>query len=137
MDALRDIDTTAIYRKNNGFLFPQPNIKVSLANDDEIEGYILEKQELLDTWEEMLILLERRVSHLNKTNKSTEVIHTRNSDSTEIKLPTLSLPTFSGVIDEWLTFSDLFQAAVTNNQNLTGAQKLQYLKGVLKEMLRR
>ncbi|GFT31223.1 DUF1758 domain-containing protein [Trichonephila clavipes] len=103
-----------------------------LANDDEIEGYILEKQELLDTWEEMLILLERRVSHLNKTNKSTEVIHTRNSDSTEIKLPTLSLPTFSGVIDEWLTFSDLFQAAVTNNQNLTGAQKLQYLKGVLK-----
>ncbi|GFW69794.1 DUF1758 domain-containing protein [Trichonephila clavipes] len=60
-----------------------------------------------------------------------EVIHTRNSDSTEIKLPTLSLP-FSGVIDEWLTFSDLFQAAVTNHQNLTGAQKLQYLKGVLK-----
>ncbi|GFY08245.1 integrase catalytic domain-containing protein [Trichonephila clavipes] len=103
----------------------------SLARDDEIEYYILEKQALLDTWEEMLILLERRVSHLNKTNKSTEVIHTRNSDSTEIKLPTLSLPTFSGVIDEWLTFSDLFQAAVTN-QNLTGAQKLQYLKGVLK-----
>ncbi|GFY56265.1 DUF1758 domain-containing protein [Trichonephila inaurata madagascariensis] len=54
-----------------------------------------------------------------------------NSDSTEIKLPILSLPTFSGVIDEWLTFSDLFQAAVTN-QNLTGAQKLQYLKRVLK-----
>ncbi|GFS58781.1 DUF1758 domain-containing protein [Trichonephila clavipes] len=104
----------------------------SLARDDEIECYILEKQELLDTWEEMLILLERRVSHLNKTNKNTEVIHTRNSDSTEIKLSTLSLPTFSGVIDEWLTFSDLFQATVTNNQNLTGAQKLQYLKGVLK-----
>ncbi|GFV96033.1 hypothetical protein TNCV_2097011 [Trichonephila clavipes] len=95
-----------------------------LMRDDEIEGYFLEKPELLDTWEEMLILLERRVSHLNKTNKSTEVIHTRNSDSTEIKLPTLSLPTFSGVIDEWLTFSDLFQAAVTNNQNLTGVQKL-------------
>ncbi|GFX50986.1 DUF1758 domain-containing protein [Trichonephila clavipes] len=103
-----------------------------LARDDEIEYYILEKQELLDTWEEMLILLERRVSHLNKTNKSTEVIHARNSDSTEIKLPTLSLPTFSGVIDEWLTFSNFFQAAVTNNQNLTGAQKLQYLKEVLK-----
>ncbi|GFY55156.1 DUF1758 domain-containing protein [Trichonephila inaurata madagascariensis] len=49
-----------------------------------------------------------------------------------MKLPTLSLPRFSGVNDEWLTFSDLFQAAITNNQNLTGAQKLQYLKGVLK-----
>ncbi|GFY38765.1 hypothetical protein TNIN_41531 [Trichonephila inaurata madagascariensis] len=96
----------------------------SLARDIEIEDYILEKQELFDTWEEMLILLDRRVSHLNKTNKNTEVTHTRNSGSTEIKLPTLSLPTFSGVIDEWLTFSDLFQAAVTNNQNLTLVLKI-------------
>ncbi|GFX83319.1 integrase catalytic domain-containing protein [Trichonephila clavipes] len=135
---INELDSTELKIRKNRFDVIGEELKTlfdnlfSLANDDEIEGYILEKQELLDTWEEMLILLERRVSHLNKTNKSTEVIHTRNSDSTEIKLPTLSLPTFSGVIDEWLTFSDLFQAAVTNNQNLTGAQKLQYLKGVLK-----
>ncbi|GFY28158.1 DUF1758 domain-containing protein [Trichonephila clavipes] len=135
---INELDSTELKIRKNRFDVIGEELKTlfdnlfSLAKDDEIEGYILEKQELLDTWEEMLILLERRVSHLNKTNKSTEVIHTRNSDSTEIKLPTLSLPTFSGVIDEWLTFSDLFQAAVTNNQNLTGAQKLQYLKGVLK-----
>ncbi|GFU38729.1 DUF1758 domain-containing protein [Trichonephila clavipes] len=133
-----ELDSTELKIRKNRFDVIGEELKTlfdnlfSLARDDEIEGYILEKQELLDTWEEMLILLERRVSHLNKTNKSTEVIHTRNSDSTEIKFPTLSLPTFSGVIDEWLTFSDLFQAAVTNNQNLTGAQKLLYLKGVLK-----
>ncbi|GFV78772.1 integrase catalytic domain-containing protein [Trichonephila clavipes] len=135
---INELDSTELKIRKNRFDVIGEELKTlfdnlfSLAKDDEIEGYILEKQELLDTWEEMLILLERRVSHLNKTNKSTEVFHTRNSDSTEIKLPTLSLPTFSGVIDEWLTFSDLFQAAVTNNQNLTGAQKLQYLKGVLK-----
>ncbi|GFX42828.1 DUF1758 domain-containing protein [Trichonephila clavipes] len=135
---INELDSTELKIRKNRFDVIGEELKTlfdnlfSLANDDEIEGYNLEKQELLDTWEEMLILLERRVSHLNKTNKSTEVIHTRNSDSTEIKLPTLSLPTFSGVIDEWLTFSDLFQAAVTNNQNLTGAKKLQYLKGVLK-----
>ena len=52
--------------------------------------------------------------------------------SNEIKLPTLSLPTFSGTIDEWLTFSDLFKAAVSENPKLSGAQKLQYLKGALK-----
>ncbi|GFW80780.1 DUF1758 domain-containing protein [Trichonephila clavipes] len=136
---INELDYTELKIRKNRFDVIGEELKTlfdnlfSLARDDEIECYILEKQELLDTWEEMLILLERRVSHLNKTNKSTEVIHTRNSDSTEIKLPTLSLPTFSGVIDEWLTFSDLFQAAGTNNQNLTGAQKLQYLKGVLKE----
>ncbi|GFV84158.1 DUF1758 domain-containing protein [Trichonephila clavipes] len=135
---INDLDSTELKIRKNRFDVIGEELKTlfdnlfSLFRDDEIKGYILEKQELLDTWEEMLILLERRVSDLNKTNKSTEVIHTRNSDSTEIKLPTLSLPTFSGVIDECLTFSDLFQAAVTNNQNLTGAQKLQYLKGVLK-----
>ncbi|GFW59533.1 DUF1758 domain-containing protein [Trichonephila clavipes] len=135
---INELDSTELKIRKNRFDVIGEELKTlfdnlfNLARDDEIECYILEKQELLDTWEEMLILLERRVSHLNKTNKSTEVIHTRNSDSTEIKLPTLSLPTFSGVIDEWLTFSDLFQAAVTNHQNLTGAQKLQYLKGVLK-----
>ncbi|GFU87449.1 DUF1758 domain-containing protein [Trichonephila clavipes] len=52
--------------------------------------------------------------------------------SSEVKLPTLSLPIFSGVTEEWLAFSDLFEAAVSNNKNLTGAQKLQYLKGSLK-----
>ncbi|GFX82869.1 integrase catalytic domain-containing protein [Trichonephila clavipes] len=52
--------------------------------------------------------------------------------SAEVKLPTLSLPIFSGVTEVWLAFSDLFEAAVSNNQNLTGAQKFQYLKGSLK-----
>ncbi|GFS49532.1 DUF1758 domain-containing protein [Trichonephila clavipes] len=51
--------------------------------------------------------------------------------SSEVKLPTLSLPIFSGITEEWLEFSDLFEAAVSNNQNLTGVQKLQYLKGSL------
>ncbi|GFX13586.1 integrase catalytic domain-containing protein [Trichonephila clavipes] len=52
--------------------------------------------------------------------------------SSEVKLPTLSLPIFSLVTEEWLPFSDLFEAAVSNNKNLTGVQKLQYLKGSLK-----
>ncbi|GFS36550.1 uncharacterized protein TNIN_389231 [Trichonephila inaurata madagascariensis] len=138
LEDINELDSSELKIRKNRFDTIGEELKTifdnlfSLARDNEIEDYILEKQELFDTWEEMLILLDRRVSHLNKTNKNTEVTHTRNSDSTEIKLPTLSPPTFSGVIDEWLTFSDLFQAAVTNNQNLTGAQKLQYLKGVLK-----
>ena len=52
--------------------------------------------------------------------------------SNEIKLSTLSHPTFWGTIDEWLTFSDLFKAAVVENQILSGAQKLQCLKGAFK-----
>ncbi|GFT24016.1 DUF1758 domain-containing protein [Trichonephila clavipes] len=54
--------------------------------------------------------------------------------SAVVKLPTLSLPIFSGITEEWLAFSDLFEAAVSNNNDLTGAQKLQYLKGSLREL---
>ncbi|GFX80508.1 hypothetical protein TNCV_5115091 [Trichonephila clavipes] len=41
--------------------------------------------------------------------------------SAEVKLPTLSLTIFSGVTEEWLAFSDLIDAAVSNNNDLTVA----------------
>ncbi|GFY46257.1 DUF1758 domain-containing protein [Trichonephila inaurata madagascariensis] len=40
------------------------------------------------------------------------------AQTAEMKLSTLSLPTFSGVTEEWLAFSDLFETAVSNNQNV-------------------
>src|SRR5713101_8123159 len=50
----------------------------------------------------------------------------------EVRLPTLELPTFSGQIEDWLSFQDLFKASVHNNSRLTNAQKLQYLKASTK-----
>lgn len=38
------------------------------------------------------------------------------------------LLTFSGKLEEWIEFEDLFSAAVHKNNNLTSAQKLQHLK---------
>ncbi len=49
-----------------------------------------------------------------------------------IRLPAMEIPTFNGLIDEWRSFKDLFQATIGNNAHLTGAQKLQYLKASLK-----
>ncbi len=49
-----------------------------------------------------------------------------------IRLPSMELPTFDGSLEDWRTFKDLFQATVGNNTQLTGAQKLQYLKSSLK-----
>lgn len=51
---------------------------------------------------------------------------------TEIKLPKLSLPVFNSKLDEWIEFSDLFSACVHKNNNLSNAQKLQYLKSACK-----
>ncbi|CAG7696131.1 unnamed protein product, partial [Allacma fusca] len=46
----------------------------------------------------------------------------------DVRLPKLDLPTFSGSIQDWMSFHDLFSATIHNNHSLMPAQKLQYLK---------
>lgn len=48
-----------------------------------------------------------------------------------IKLPTVSIPTFSGAHTEWKTFYDMFRAIVHTNEKLPGSYKFQYLLGSL------
>lgn len=52
--------------------------------------------------------------------------------SSQVKLPQLDLPKFSGESQDWTAFHDLFVASVDENKSLSGAQKLQYLKASLK-----
>ncbi|XP_055522538.1 uncharacterized protein LOC129716725 [Wyeomyia smithii] len=47
---------------------------------------------------------------------------------TDIKLPRMNLPTFSGEILEWPSFFDLFDSAVHKNATLHDSQKLYFLK---------
>ena len=49
----------------------------------------------------------------------------------DIRLPKLTLPTFSGDPLDWLTFWDSFYAAIHTNPNLSGVQKFSYLKAQL------
>lgn len=45
-----------------------------------------------------------------------------------VKLPQLKLPTFSGEVDQWLNFYDVFNSVVHSNSDLPDIQKFQYLK---------
>ncbi|GFW81447.1 integrase catalytic domain-containing protein [Trichonephila clavipes] len=98
---------------------------------------VRKKDDILDTLEEILVAIDTQLMP-SAVNSDFEVKNQGSSHSlvsarsAEVKLPTLSLPIFSGVTEEWLAFSDLFESAVSNNNDLTGAQKLQYLKGSLK-----
>ncbi|XP_076660487.1 uncharacterized protein LOC143363840 [Halictus rubicundus] len=51
---------------------------------------------------------------------------------TQVKLPTMQLPEFSGSCDGWPSFSDAFRAAVHDDVKLRGVQKLVYLKSCVK-----
>ena len=47
------------------------------------------------------------------------------------KLPSITLPSFSGKYDAWLGFHDLFNSLVHNNNELSDIEKLYHLKGCL------
>lgn len=76
--------------------------------------------------------LERLKLHLLKASHSSQQAAETKLPAVEVRLPKLELPTFDGNLDEWLSFRDLFVAAVHDNSGLTGAQKLQYLKASVK-----
>ncbi|XP_055634007.1 uncharacterized protein LOC129774317 [Toxorhynchites rutilus septentrionalis] len=49
-----------------------------------------------------------------------------------LKLPTISLPEFSGDYKDWLAFHDTFEALIHNNSEVVEVQKFHYLKAALK-----
>lgn len=51
----------------------------------------------------------------------------------EVKLPKLSLPSFNGQINEWLSYNNLFIVSIQNNGNLSLGQKIPYLTLLCKE----
>ena len=50
-----------------------------------------------------------------------------------LKLPKISLPTFTGKYSEWTPFSDTFNSTMDSNRTLSNIQKLHYLKSSLKD----
>lgn len=49
-----------------------------------------------------------------------------------IKLPTISLPDFSGHYKEWIEFYDVFQSLIHSNNEISVIQKFNYLKSALR-----
>ncbi|GBM81419.1 hypothetical protein AVEN_64046-1 [Araneus ventricosus] len=95
------------------------------CDETVIDSYVEEQESILENIDETYLTVVRKFKTSNCCSSKTEV-----SDS--VKLPKLSLPTFTGNINEWITFKDLFNAAVNNNSSLSDSQRLTYLKLSLK-----
>lgn len=57
--------------------------------------------------------------------------HIRNQQQKDIKLPRITIPSFSGDFKSWTTFHDLFQSLVVNNTSLSDVERLHHLKSSL------
>ncbi|GFW09086.1 DUF1758 domain-containing protein [Trichonephila clavipes] len=142
-EEIEKLNNVGLLARKNKFLEFRNEIKdildsiISICEEKDEETYCTEKDGILDTLEEILVAIDTQLMpsvvnsdfEVKNQGSSQDLVSAR---SAEVKLPTLSLPIFSGVTEEWLAFSDLFEAAVSDNKDLTGAQKLQYLKGSLK-----
>ncbi|GFR10251.1 integrase catalytic domain-containing protein [Trichonephila clavata] len=142
-EEIEKLNNVGLLARKNRFLEFRTKVKdvldsiISICKEKDEETYCTEKDDILDMLEAILVTIDTQLvpsvinsdlEAINKDSSQTSI----SAQSAEVKLPTLCLPILSGVTEEWLAFSDLFEAAVSNNQNLTGAQKLQYLKGSLR-----
>ena len=68
----------------------------------------------------------------SEVHESASAVHRSFSWSgTRVKLPKLTLKTFSGDLGEWMPFWDSFSSAVDENTQLVPVDKFNYLRGLL------
>ncbi|GBM20086.1 hypothetical protein AVEN_268410-1 [Araneus ventricosus] len=104
--------------RNEGFETKQEE------NLEDFETTITEMEESIDTLEVSLL-------KLITLNCNPEMNISAEITDTKIKLPSISLPKFSGQYVEWLSFKSQFVALIDNNKQLSDSQKLYYLQSSL------
>ena len=128
-DVLQDTTTCSMYiDRANNLLQISDDLLDNLAlhcKDEEFQQHEDDVASISSTLERLKLQL-LKASHASQQAAETKL------PTVEVRLPKLELPTFDGNLDEWLSFRDLFVAAVHDNSGLTGAQKLQYLKASVK-----
>lgn len=78
------------------------------------------------------------IAMLKTLTKDTTIDHSfnstmaRNNFAQEVKLPRISIPTFTGSYQEWTTFYDAFTSLIDTNENLPSISKMHYLRSSLK-----
>ncbi|XP_072380933.1 uncharacterized protein [Diabrotica undecimpunctata] len=66
----------------------------------------------------------------NSTDNASSIENSNNNkfDFSEVKLPAINLPTFSGESGDWLQFRDSFDSLINNNSSISNVQRFHYLK---------
>ena len=116
------------------------NQKIELAvPEDKIEEEIAQTLEYTDDLmgqknkiAKFLRDAKAQVKQKQEENKSASFKSTTKKEAIHVKLPKITLKSFSGNPLEWLSFWDSFQASVDKNSDISGVDKMNYLCGLLK-----
>ena len=122
-------------RKNHTLLqtnLPPSPEQDNVSQDNQPDVYDPDSfAEMEETYEEVVDFI---LSHLPDTPPcgTHEDNQEKPNVSRRLNLPTISIPSFSGMYCEWLSFRDLFSSLVIENDSLSDAERLHYLKASLK-----
>jgi hypothetical protein len=106
---------------------------VSIA---ELEAQTNERIEFENIYFETMTAIATAIESYNKT-KAAATNNNQNStaiqshQNSKINLPVIQIPEFSGHLEKWLSFRDVFQSLIHNNNNLNSIEKMHYLKSSL------
>ncbi|XP_071581890.1 uncharacterized protein [Temnothorax nylanderi] len=113
----------------------EPNERDSIYNHAYFKTH-----SFITTRERYFETIEKLNSHFNSyqepstTSTLTQSVFQPSSIPTSVqhtRLPEISIPKFSGLPNEWLSFKDFFLSIVGNNSRISAVEKLQYLKASL------
>ena len=134
LDALEDVFEGLSSRMERLSL---QNQKIELAvPEDKIEEKIAQTLEYTDDLmgqrskiAKFLRDAKAQVKQKQEENKSASFKSTTKKEAIHVKLPKITLKSFSGNPLEWLSFWDSFQASVDKNSDISGVDKMNYLCG--------
>ena len=110
---------------------------IEKATDEELQRNVYFTADTYDLTEELYITYKSELKEhllqtsLRKSAQPSNNQQSQNGSTSNVKLPQISLPTFSGLYSEWVTFRDLFKSLIHKNDTLDEVQKLHYLKSHL------
>lgn len=93
-----------------------------------------QETEFENTYFRLMAIAKRKLAQFEAVNNVATVAQEEAVPviKSNVKLPTITLPTFNGQYSQWLQFKDAFISLIDKNTTLMDIQKLQYLRGSLK-----
>lgn len=107
---------------------------LSIISDDIMSFAEVEEEYFVLVSKASLILKNHQIKQESHSSSNNLNVSNNNATTTgsNVKLPVLNLPTFSGSYSEWNGFSESFKALIADNSKLSDVEKFFYLQDCLK-----
>ncbi|GFQ95850.1 uncharacterized protein TNCT_685741 [Trichonephila clavata] len=103
-----------------------------IANDTEYAEAEPSLNSLEDDLQDFEVRLKTSINKFKYEAESSSMLNNSQPKGSQIKLPKIPLPTFTGKLEEWGLFKTQFCDLVIENSQLSDSKKLHYLRGALR-----